>query len=126
MKEQFGDVDPEHWDDDGVLRCVPEGMWQMLLVYRSGGGGVVAWVYGQRLFETVEGAAAAARAKELPAHDRAHKSGFTPVALRQGATDLSDPDQARFLDAVGDMSQAPPLMLERAARGRGHGTGSAR
>ena len=105
MEPCDGSADPDRWDDNGVLSPMPPGKWQMQLAFRLGGS--TRWVYGQRVFDSLEAAKDAARAGEKPSCDPGIRFGYQGIVLlRQGATDLSDPLQALIVNDLEELRKA--------------------
>lgn len=93
-------VDPDHWDDGtGTLPAVPAGQWtiQLMSFYAFWGSNDVQ--YGQAVYSTIEAALAALQdpVQVNPYNLADVFRGW--LVVKQGATDLSDPAQARFVPA---------------------------
>ncbi len=91
-------IDPDQWDDaDGTLGAVDTGKWTIQNIFYVASANVAVVHYGQRQYNNKENAVADIAAQKL-----LHNPGLSDTELRtsiivqQGATDLSDTDQALF------------------------------
>jgi len=98
-------VDSSNYDDGtGTLSSMPNGRWQIQIIkYFSGisGAATTRIEYGQQTFSTK-----AAALDVLPDAQHVHNAAFAEGVIRAyllvsaGATDLSDPAQAEFIEAA--------------------------
>jgi hypothetical protein len=94
------DIDPNQYDDgDGGLGAVPNNDWTIQRLYFFGQAVNTTISYGQVVYNSML-AAEAAIFTESPILDPIFAQGTFTTALivQEGATDLSDPSQAKFVD----------------------------
>ena len=95
------DIDPDNYDNGGTKTSVPTGKYTLQRLYYYPVSQVCAVTYGQELYDSMVAAIGAAGEDEISLQteliDGAILRGW--VALKQGATDLSDPSQALFKQA---------------------------
>lgn len=92
------DVDPEHWDDGtGVLASVPAGKFTIQMISFYAPWEATDIQYGQEVYDTIELALAAIPPSPVlnPWNSWDTLRGW--MVLKQGATDLTDLAQARFI-----------------------------
>ena len=94
-------VDPNHWDNgSGTLQAVPAGYWTIQYIsYYAYVLGANDFQYGQAVYPTPSKAlnAVGAPIEKNPWNNVDVFRGY--LIVRQGATDLTDPLQARFISA---------------------------
>lgn len=93
-------VDPDNYDNAGVLTTVPTAKVtvQRINIFSSGD---VRLQYGQNLYDSIEDAIANAPSEEFVIEPNIDQNGLFRAFLivKQGATDLSDTQQATFIQA---------------------------
>ena len=93
-------IDPNNYDNAGVLTSVPTGKVtvQRINIFSSGD---VRLQYGQNLYDSIDDGIANAPSEEFVIEPNIDQNGLFRAFLivKQGATDLSDTQQATFIQA---------------------------
>ena len=93
-------IDPDNYDNAGVQTAVPTGKVtvQRINIFSSGD---VRLQYGQNLYDSIEDAVANAPSEEFVVEPNISQNGLFRAFLvvKEGATDLSNPLQAKFIQA---------------------------
>jgi hypothetical protein len=118
-------VDPNNYDNgSGTLQAVPSNDWTVQRLFREAGAGGTAVGYGQSVYNTQTEAENAVRSgQDVFVEGDQLKAGMLRgyLIVRQSATDLSNPTQAKFLPAgsfrsagVGGSAGSGPTTLQDA------------
>jgi hypothetical protein len=93
-----GNIDPDYYDLNGVKTAVPANKYTLQRLYYYPVSQVIAITYGQELFNTMTSAILKAGEDEITISEGLIAGGILRgwMALKQGATDLSDTSQALF------------------------------
>ena len=91
-------VDPDFYDDgSGTLAAVPAGYWSIQYIYMFPGQPLLGSQYGQGTYPTYDEAKAGST-DSFEIYPNANQLIFrAKLIVKQGATDLSDPSEARFI-----------------------------
>lgn len=96
-------IDPNQYDNSGVLTAVASNDWQIKQLYWTpAGAGLALVAYGQETFNTLTDAEAAFFSGDVSFEERPQIRGALHrgyLFVREGATDLSDTAQAVFREA---------------------------
>ena len=100
------DVDPGNWDNAGTIEPVPDpDAATIQLLYHNMASNQFFLIYGQQVYidlDTAEGQTLNyGRTVELPKFAESTSVFFGFICVKNGATDLSDSSQARFIPAAG-------------------------
>lgn len=93
------DLDPNYYDNLTDLTAVPAGYWTIRPIYFYPSARFIP--YGQATYATSD-AAKEALGTQVETHPILTPADFVlrgHIIVKQGATDLSDPDQAQFIEA---------------------------
>ena len=94
-------VDAEQYDLDGVLTPVPTANWTVQRIYWNPVLQKTVITYGQIVYTNVQDALASAANPGILDAELTYDSVFRGIlVVQQGATDLTDPNFAQFVDAA--------------------------
>ena len=93
-------IDPDNYDNAGVLTSVPSNDWQVMCVYKApvNAGGITV-TYGQTTYPTRESAEAGANNDSVntPPLIADEYNLLGKLLVKEGATDITDINQVKFL-----------------------------
>ena len=95
-------IDPDQWDNAGSVESVPTGQYTLQRLYYYPSSQVLSVTYGQHLFNSMSEAISKA-GHDDPTISTGLLEGAVLrgwIAVREGATDLSDSGEARFVTAL--------------------------
>jgi hypothetical protein len=95
------DIDPDNYDLAGVKTAVPAGKYTLQRLYYYPVSQVLAVPYGQEVFDSMVEAIGTAGEDIVTIPEQLLEGGILRgwIAIKQGATDLSDPTQALFKES---------------------------
>jgi hypothetical protein len=94
-------IDPDNYDNGGIVTEVPSGKWTIQRVYYYPVSNITAMVYGQHIYDTYEDAYANMFTENITLN-RGTMEGTVfrgYLVIKQGCDDLTDPSKANLFEA---------------------------
>jgi len=104
-------IDPNYYDSGGVKTATPNSKWTIQRIYYFPGSGIVDVLYGQYSYNTLDETIAALNSENFTINDDNAKALSGAILrcyllVKQGCTNLSDANYAKFVTAVGQGAAA--------------------